>query len=264
MVHAFVIAVMAWSALAAPKINTDLESKYLQDIRCKERVFSELASMRATREWSLPNAREMDGSRRLHSPTQIIGVWVEARVFMNREVLLRRITSNFVETRTFDLETCELKKTSRKSRELFQAPQGGIQFTDRDLRDLVGSHGRGLIYIWSPNMPYSFQQRIKGKSGIETVREIGRKLGMNVTVLLDPAANQNYAKQLASQFDYMKDDSLRSGQSIELALRAMRTHYPVLLIYANGQISRHGYPGLGTVEEYTKYIQGELHELEQK
>jgi hypothetical protein len=252
-----------FTAAASPKINTEYEQKYFSDIRCKNEVFEELASMLATREWSLPSAREMDGSRRFHTPTQITGVWVEARIFMNGEALLRRITSNFVETRTFDLETCTLKKTARKSREMFDSPDASqLKFTDHDLRQLLEQNSKGLIYIWSPNMPYSYQQRMKGKSGVEIVRDIGRKLGMKVTVVLDPAASAGYARQLVSQHDYMKPESLRSAHSVELSLRAMRTHYPALIVYAGGRLSRHGYPGIGTEPEYTKYIRGELNELQ--
>ncbi len=80
--------------------------------------------------------------------------------------------------------------------------------------------------------------------------------------MLDPAASAGYARQLVSQHDYMKPESLRSVQSIELSLRAMRTHYPALIVYAGGRMSRHGYPGLGTEEEYMKYIRGELNELQ--
>lgn|GEM_PF-5413423 len=248
---------------ATPKINTELEQKYFSDIRCKTEVFEELFSMLATREWTLPSAREMDGSRRFQTPTQIVGVWVEARVFMNGETLLRRITSNFVETRTFDLQTCALKQTVRKSRELFDSPTASqVKFSDRDLRVLLDENPRGLIYIWSPNMPYSYQQRLKGKSGVEIVRDIGRRLGLKVTVVLDPAASAGYARQLVSQHSYMKPESLRSVQSIELSMRSMRTHYPALIVYANGRLARHGYPGLGTEEEYTKYIRGELNELQ--
>lgn len=219
--------------------------------------------MRATREWSLPNAREMDGSRRFHTPTEIVGVWVEARVFMNGEALLRRITANFVETRTFDLETCNLKKTARKSRELFDSPVATAnRFTDRELRQLLEENPKGLIYIWSPNMPYSYQQRLKGKSGVEIVRELGRKMGLHVTIVLDPAASAGYARQLIGQHSYMRPESLRSVQSIELALRSMGTHFPALIVYAGGRLSRFGYPGLGTELEYAKYIRGELNELQ--
>ena len=258
-------ATAAARPVTAPRmnVNTELERRYLSDIRCKEQVFAELQSMRATREWSLSNAREMDGSRRLHSPSLIVGVWVEARVFMNNEVLLGRLTANYVETRTFDLQSCALKKTARKSRELFDAPTASqLRFTDRDLRDLLTNHPRGLVYIWSPHMPYSYQQRMKGKSGIEIAREVGRKLGLHVTIVLDPAASAGYARQVIAQNDHMKPDFVRSAHSLELALRSMRTHYPALLVYAKGRLARHGYPGVGTVEEYTKYIRGELNELQ--
>lgn len=248
---------------AAPKVNTELEQKYFGDIRCKNEVFEELNGMLATREWTLPSAREMDGSRRFHTPTLITGVWVEARIFMNNEALLRRITANFVETRTFDLESCKLKQTARKSRELFDSPVASqLKFSDRDVRQLLDENSKGIIYIWSPNMPYSYQQRLKGKSGVEIVREIGQKLGLKVTVVLDPAASGGYARQLVSQHSYMRPESLRSVQSIELSLRSMRTHFPALIVYANGRLARHGYPGLGTAEEYTKYIRGELNELQ--
>lgn len=241
----------------------ELEQKYFKDLRCKEQVFRELQSMRATREWSLPNAREMDGSRRFHTPTEIVGVWVEARIFMNNEALLRRITANYVETRTFDLDSCRLKKTARKSRELFDGPTPTKNpFTDRELRKLLRENSRGLIYVWSPNMPYSYQQRIDGKSGVEIVKEVAQKLKLKVTVVLDPAASPGNARQIIAQHDYMKPESLRSAHSIELALRAMNTHYPALIVYANGKLSRHGYPGLGTVQEYTSYIRGELNDLQ--
>lgn len=248
---------------SVPKVNTELEQKYLSDIRCRPEVFQEINSMLATREWSLPSAREMDGSRRLHSPSQILGVWIEARVFMNGETLLRRITANYVETRTFDLESCKIKKTVQKARELFDSPVASrTRFTDRDLRELVENNSRGVVYIWSPNMPYSFQRRLNGKSGIEILRELGQKMGLKVTVILDPSASAGYARQLVSQNSYMKPESLRSAQSLELSLRSMRTHFPALVVYANGRLSRHGYPGLGTEEEYAKYIRGELNELQ--
>ena len=261
MTKAFLAIGFAFGGAVGAAPSNDLEAKYFQNIRCKSEVFAELDSMHATREWTLPSAREMDGSRRFHSPTQVLGVWTEARIFMNGEVILRRITANYVETRVFDLETCKLKQSAQKARSLFDVPARAT-FTDRDLRTLMEDRKSGLIYIWSPNMPYSYQQRLKGQSGIEIVREVGRKLGLHVTVVLDPAASGGLARQVISQNQYIRPDSLRSAQSLELSLRAMRTHYPALIVYAGGKLSRHGYPGLGTEQEYTKYIKGELHELQ--
>ena len=212
----------------------------------------------------MPMPRELDGSVRLLSPTHITGVWVEARVYLNKEVVLRRVTENFLETREFDLASCKVKQAAQKQNTqiMAQLQQKADFFTDRDLRSLLKANSKGVIYVWSPNMPYSYETLRTKTTGIDNLKAAAKKTGAVVTVLLDPAANKDLANEIASKQAGMSTEYNRSVQSIEIGLRAMGTHYPVVLVYANGKVARYSYPGVGTEQEYLTYIQGQLNELQ--
>lgn len=247
-------------ASAAP----DVEAEYLTDIQCRDAVINEIQKMGATREWSQMGAREIDGSRRFFTPTNVIGVWVEARVFMNKEVELRRITANFTETRSFDLKACQAKVSAQKQARFFeQALRPEMSFTDRDLRQLLADQDRGIIYIWSPHMPYSYRPLNNGSSGVDNIRAVAKKLGLHLTVVADPSASQAYAKNIVSQNKSLSlnTSAMQRAQSLELTLRSMNTHFPVAIVYAKGKIGRHGYPGVGTEAEYRKFVEAQLLEI---
>lgn len=259
------LAIIFLALVSTTKAFADLESDYMTDILCRDAVIAQLKSTGTTREWSQLSARELDGSRRFFSPTNVIGVWTEARVFLNKEVELRRITANFTEVRSFDLTTCKLKAVAQKQRLFFSSPRAGeTVFTDRDLRNLLAQHDRGLIYIWSPHMPYSYRALNERASGVDSIREVARKLGLNLTVVVDPAANQLFTQKLASENRSLRLSAAsptHRAQSLELSFRAMNTHFPVLITYSKGKIARHAYPGVGTETEYSKIVTKQLAEL---
>lgn len=251
-------------AYGLPVYADTVEADYLTDVQCHDAVMTEIGKIGATREWAQMGGREVDGSRRLVSPTNIIGVWIEARVYMNKEVELRRITSNFSETRTFDLTTCQVKATSQRQMRFFEKVlQPDQAFTDRSLRDLLAAQDRGIIYIWSPHMPYSYRGLNNGPSGVDNIRAVAKKLGLHLTVVVDPAASTDFAKNIVTQNRSLNVDmsSMQKAQSIELSMRSMNTHFPVTIVYAKGKLGRHGYPGIGTQAEYKKFVEAQLAEI---
>ena len=188
-------------------------------------------------------------------------MWIQARVFLNGEVLLRRVTARYVETHTMNLETCGFSIVAHEWREPYKSrQQNGPAFSDRDLRALVRNR-TGLIYLWSPNMPYSYLDIRQGTMGLPAIRQIAAEMNLPLTVLLDPGANYRHALRVTGSSPWLGPTDARLVRSIELSFRALLNHYPVLLAYRDGKLARFGYPGIGTREEYHHYIKDVFDEL---
>ncbi|MCC7442410.1 MAG: hypothetical protein IT285_12305 [Bdellovibrionales bacterium] len=245
-------------------VGEDLETRFLSGVQCADQALETLQEWSVERSWVLKPSAGLDGSVSLLSPTRTVGVWAEAQVFLNKEVLLRRITPSRIKTLTFDLRNCARNPEFRTVVRQFDPRVMGAAFTDHDLIRLLREQTRGAVYVWSPAMPYSYNQRRApgGHTGIQEAREAAEALSLHLTVLVDPAASPLHARDIVRATEGMSDDMLRRVESIEFLYRAMGNHYPAMLVYSGRRIARIMYPGRGTVAEYRAYMEEQLKLLE--
>ena len=115
-------------------------------------------------------------------------------------------------------------------------------FTDQDLKKTLDETKNGIIYVWSPNMSLS-------KPGIKNITAAGKDLGMPVKLLMDPFADQRFAKGFIKEQN-MPADSMKRMKSRELASYGATLHYPAMIIYKNGKVCSEVQNGYRTQEKY--------------
>ncbi len=98
---------------------------------------------------------------------------------------------------------------------------------DRELTELLRSNGAGLIYLWSPSLPFSVQ-------GLDVIREIAAHEGLPLKILKESAA------------------------SSELRTLGAFNHFPALLVYRAGHLTSSAHIGFRGRDEWTRIIHDEL------
>jgi hypothetical protein len=176
-----------------------------------------------------------------HWPTDALGVWVvEAEDPVNGATSLRRVTSAGTTAIVWS-PSCQATTTAYP-----RQPLGRAGFSDVDLRRLLDEHPRGIIYIWSPHMPLSIE-------GVATIRAVGTRRHLPVTVLLDPNADSAFADTAMAARGWHGAES-RVVDSTELAFRDVLVHAPSMQAYAGGRLVGSPYPGYHTVDEYGTFL----------
>lgn len=269
----------------------EIEQKYLANINCKQAVESKLKSWGATREWQISFNRGLDGSVGLLSPTKKVGVWTEVRIYNNGteskgpeasvKVIRGNLSSRYGGNQFFEMdfnqETCEpvrekgklsfgnnlvSTKVSAKDTKTAEYARGVLD--DLNLRGLMAAKGQGIIFVWSPHMPFSYRTTSSGKSALEIIQELSDRLGLNLVVRVDPNANPDFVNRIVAKEPKLQRDpnSKYPATSIEFLFRRAGNHYPNVLVYSNGKLSRNTIPGRAEYAKYEKLITEALSELQ--
>jgi hypothetical protein len=123
-------------------------------------------------------------------------------------------------------------------------------FTDETLAALVASGKTGLVYAWSPHMQLSLD-------GVREARKAARQLGAELSLVLDPTADQAQAEAAARKAG-LPAEALKPMQSLELQYRGVPGHYPALVAYGKGRILGWASPGYQPAERYTRQVRQRL------
>lgn len=124
-------------------------------------------------------------------------------------------------------------------------------FTDHDLETLLASsRAGGLIYIWSPHMPYSVK-------GLREIRAVGERLDLTVTPLLDPQADAALSASVVDE-EALPFTALRYLKSTKLFERGATLHFPTLLVFSHGRVSQQMLPGYTSPAVYEAFIKNQL------
>lgn len=213
-----------------------------------------------------------DGSESYFLPTTIVGYWLELRKFRSRPNLYGRVEiREYTPVRKSPSlmyqkihrwrarGKCKRIPLIARKMKIFPYTKGAKLFNDKKLRTLI-KKGAGLIYLWSPNMPYSTAS-IRSKKenwGLDTLIDIAKEKGLEITYLLDPQANVpaalRAAKIVRKKVPRLKDIRVTRGTSIELYMRMTGLHFPTLLYFKDGKIARTHLPGIAGEKQIRTYI----------
>ena len=125
-----------------------------------------------------------------------------------------------------------------------------VEFDDAELRTVLSQHERGLIYVWSPHMPYSVQ-------GLIEILELGGQHDLHVVALLDPFAERALVLQTLRQHG-LPGTASRRVRSPQLLTRGVTLHYPALLVFHEGALDDQLLPGYTTPAAYLAFIESRL------
>jgi len=195
----------------------------------------------------LPGAGEISSHR---SPSKEVGVWLalsksEAGVIRAvRDSLNLRTIIEWAET------DCVPRMAAKPIRYRIPAAEFQKSFTDERLKALLIRSRAGLIYAWSPQMPLS-------ADGFLEVQKAARKMGLPLTLLLDPQADPTAAERFA-KVNKLPAQAIRRLQSLELLNRGMSEHYPSLVVFQNGEIVGRAFPGHKDADRYLAFVSARL------
>ena len=282
--HQGALATMALLSFAPTTLavtSSELERTFLDDARCHDEVLATLNGKGAYRrnftttlEWTKTLARRTDGSVTLMSPTTVAGLWTQVRRFGNGEVEVSFVTTHFTKTVRFDVNPTDRSRDNCKNATLsaverkLDSKRQKRGFTDRDLDKLVKDNPAGVIYTWSPGMPFSYSSKAK-RNGVALIKaavaELTAELQAPVKLdfVVDPTVKDALVQGVLAKESVEMDASMgRSIQALDLLFRNMNQHYPAILVYANGKLARQIYPGVETLGKYKDVIRATIHELQ--
>lgn len=110
---------------------------------------------------------------------------------------------------------------------VFSSSVNAKSFNSSDLQALIDENAKGIIYIWSPNMPLTWHGRAEAK-------EVAKEMGVAFTELIDPHSQSRKA---------LKENAMKVSAEKILELGVLN-HYPAVVLYQNGALVKkviHGY-----------------------
>ncbi|MBT4791281.1 MAG: hypothetical protein HON90_06900, partial [Halobacteriovoraceae bacterium] len=167
--------------------------------QCKKQVKSVL------NKWSCDNFWRHQKPSYYFSPTKDFGKWV----------ILNQDTSAYYLAKSGDRSEIRIqvdKKTCKSHLTTFYKKPSNKNITDKKLSQLV-KKGKGIIYIWSPQMPLSVD-------GLPIIKKLAKDKKLNLIVLVDPKTNLNKIRE------YISSEFLKLPNSYELKMRNVYIHYP--------------------------------------
>lgn len=173
------------------------------------------------------------------TPTKTLGAWVRLK-FENEDTLfVEKMTRNNILSKTFK------KKSNNCNGEVAVRPFTYNEkylktaYTDEELQNALSKNKKGIIYIWSPNMPLSV-------TNLDYLMKHAKKMGVHVTAVVDPATPKEMIKKLVKD-GKIKNNQTKPLESFELINRGGLIHFPAFFTYEDGKLSRG--PKLGYEDE---------------
>jgi hypothetical protein len=184
------------------------------------------------------------------APTREIGTWV----ILKRDpqgtwLSMREVTALQSTEYRFRSGGCSPEPKIKRLRQPDEKLKGA--FTDAELKRLVETRKPGLIYSWSPNMPYSVL-------GISEIQRVARDLKLQLSIVRDPDADSEMSVRDLKRSRSRCDDCTRPIEALDLLYRNMDQHFPTLLVYSGGKIDPLVFPGYGSYVGYRRFVEARL------
>jgi len=123
-------------------------------------------------------------------------------------------------------------------------------FSATDLDRLLHAQRAGVIYLWSPHMPYSVR-------GAREAAAVAARLQLNLTLLLDPFADPRLAAQ-TGRSQGLPAAALRTVQAPALLARGATQHFPTVIVFRDGHLAPGMLPGYTPPDRLGAYLAREL------
>lgn len=242
------LALMSGQVLAAynAPLFTLSESEIISNLRCFEKVSQTLKEWKFTGEWSKHLSPAENSGVVLNTPTFNFATWVSLNI-VNSEVSMELVKPMAVKRITFN------KNCDEQTEVQFPKPTYSLKnrFTDEALKKFMDENPKGLIYVWSANMPWSVE-------GMDEVRAAVKELKVPVKIVMSPMSDEKLTAELLKNKKITKEDT-EMHASLEFVMRGMTIHDPSVLAFKNGHLSRWARPGRETktllVKHYAKELQ---------
>jgi hypothetical protein len=143
--------------------------------------------------------------------------------------------------------------SSSPQQQTARLPTGQNSFSDQELQTLIQDPAsRGLIFTWSPQMPYSYQS-------YPAILGASRKLGLPLTVLVDGNADgSDVARVLDKNKKLAAQGPVLSNDSESLMEKGAYLHFPSVVVYSKGEVGQSLILGAKSQADYEDLIQKAL------
>ena len=190
------------------------------------------------KKWSSQNHWKTDINKFTHyTPSHLLGSWIfytseKKNIVISKEDQKSKVTITLAKTDCTSSFNIFQKLQSKKRT---------LAVTDKELIALTYKK-TGLIYIWSPHMPLSFQ----ALTSIEKYKSKNQDL--ETIILVDPNSKINKLKQKVPL------KWLNKADSFELKMRQAYIHYPTILFFKDGKILNRVKYGFESFKNYQHYF----------
>lgn len=229
---------------AAAQTDAPLEGR-----RCRAEARRVLDTWEMERVWS----RFLSpGAEIVHrTPTRKIGTWIELRLLADKGLELVRMSPTSHTRIRWEPKRCAPKLASAA----IARDEARLKdtFDDPYFESIAAANPSGVIYLWSPHMPYSLK-------GWEPVREAARKAGLPVFAVLDPHASPLLLSEMPAEFNALKASSRRL-EAWELIQRGVGQHYPTTVLFSRGRVVGPVFPGVKSEGQYAEFFKEYLAQI---
>lgn len=214
----------------------------LEGRRCRleaERVLDRWEPERLWKKFLSPNSEIVH-----RTPTRKIGTWIEMKLLKDGGLEAIRLSPTSSTKIIWEPKHCAPKLASA----LIRRDQGRLKdtFDDSYFEAVAAANPAGILYVWSPHMPYSLK-------GWEPLQRAARKTGVPVFAVLDPHASALLLSEMPSEFNSLKASSRRL-EAWELIQRGVGQHYPTTVLFSRGRVVGPVYPGVKSEGQYVAFI----------
>jgi hypothetical protein len=226
-----------WGTALAASVDAPLDGQ-----KCRPQVVQVLDTWETQRAWS----RFLSPGARLvyRTPTKKIGTWIELRLEADGTIELLRLSPHSRTRILWDRLKCSPKLSSaaipRDEKRLKDA------FDDKYFETLASRNESGVLYLWSPHMPYSLK-------GWDPVSRAAKQLNLPVFPVLDPHASPALLAEMPAEFNALKAASRRL-ESWELIQRGVGAHYPTTVLFSKGRVVGPVFPGVKSEGQYVEFF----------
>lgn len=219
------------------------------------RCMSEFKKYAASEKWSADKFGQQVADQfnvtAFRNYSQTIGEWTQLHLSEKESAEIIQISQNSFHKMGFDKD-CKLVSLSKEwpwhLAEIFKRTSSE-DWNNEQLRELVSTGKKGIIYYWSPRFAYSVED-------MPRVEQLARKWGYQFTAVVDPRASRNEVEGALTKIQYKNKKtfsrSLASGKnylrnvSTDLYMRNGFNHFPVMYVYNNKKIHQRWVTGIMT------------------
>jgi len=231
-----------------------------KDFKCQKEVLTQLKNFfPTTPQWD--RVADVSFDTQAFRASNEVGEWYELHVAEKDMPSVTFFSTAKMAEYKWD-DKCHMTKAPGPGFEFFkQNKKHPIEnFSDADLKRVLKTNKKGVIYIWSPRMVYSVTEFTRFKTQIE-------KKGFEFIPVLDHAVAADEAmaalKKAGVEFKVRTAANVREPSSVdyykrlnsvELYMRNANLHFPTLFVYGNGKLQSRRIVGVMTNEGIGKSI----------
>lgn len=234
---------LLWIVSLSPlTASTASQDPLLDGRKCRKQAIEVLDTWEPQRQWQKFLSPDSQVVHR--TPTRKIGTWIELRFLEDGGLELFRLSPTSNVRISWNPKQC----TPKLSAAVIPRDEKRLNgtFDDSYFETIAAANPQGILYVWSPHMPYSLK-------GWEPVRNAAKKLGLPVFPVLDPHASALLLSEMPPEFNLLKATSRRL-ESWELIHRGVGQHFPTAVLFSRGRVVGPVFPGVKSEDQYVEFF----------